>query len=743
MQSNPELEYIIDSAVAYAKKNHHEYVTVEHLFLSLIRYQPFKALLKKANIDVDTLDAETESYLRGLAVLVTTPEVAPRRTQALERVFNRTFTQALLSGRRQVTVVDLCLAIFAETASHAQYFLAKHGATPQALIDLYQKHYTNKNTSMTSDQALQILEEHCVNMTAIAECGEYEPLIGRTTELEDIVNVLAKRFKRNVLMIGDPGTGKTAIVEGLAQRLVAGEVPEFLKGHELWSVEVAGLLAGSKYRGDFEEKLKNIIAALSAKKNAILFVDEAHTMKGSGGNNGNGIDFANMIKPAVTSGHLKVIANTTWEEFYESFEKDRALMRRFYKVVIDEPSNETTAEILRGLRPRLNTFHSVTITDEAIDVAVELASRYITDKKNPDKTIDIIDAAAGRERAKNSTGAVIDADLIRAQVARLVHIPEDHLKSARTTRLDNLESSLKASVYGQDEAVDEVLDHVYVSHSGIGNASAPAGSFLFVGPTGVGKTELAKQLAKNLDMKLLRYDMSEFQEKHTAAGLIGAPPGYVGFNDGNVSGGRLISDLTKYPYSVLLFDEVEKAHPDIFDVLLQLLDEGRVTSAGGKEANAKNCIIILTTNLGARANESNAIGFGRDLQRTGEEDKAVKDFFRPEFRNRLSAVCKFHRLEEQSVKMVVLKFVNQLRETLAPKNINLQLTDAAIDYLAEAGFDPTFGARPIARFIHKEIRVPLAKKILFDRMSNCTIRCDFDTELIFEKVEELHESVTN
>ena len=736
MQANPEIEHIIETAVVYAKKHNHEYVTVEHIFLSLVRYQPFKALLKKANINVDLLEAETESYLTGIAALNVPPGTQPKRTQALERVFNRTFTQALLSGRRHVTVVDLCLAIFAEQASHAQYFLAKHGVTPQSLVDLYQKHYSNKEAAMTNEQASDILSQHCVNMTAVAEAGDYEPLIGRHAELEEIINVLAKRFKRNVLMVGDAGVGKTAVVEGLAQRLVAGEVPEFLKGHELWSVEVGSLLAGSKYRGDFEEKLKNIIAALSAKKNAILFVDEAHTMRGAGANNGSGLDFANMIKPAVTSGHLKVIANTTWEEYYESFEKDRALMRRFYRVTIDEPTPETTVEILQGLRPRLNAFHNVDITDDAIELAVNLASRYITDKKNPDKSIDIIDAAAAKERAANNAGAVITPDLIRAQVSRLAHVPEDHLKSERSALIAGLETAIKTGLYGQDSAVDEVLDHVYVSYSGISDRNKPIGSFLFVGPTGVGKTELAKLLASNLDMKLLRYDMSEFQEKHSVAALIGAPPGYVGFDDGNVGGGRLIADVSKHPYSVLLFDEVEKAHPDIFNVFLQLLDEGRATSTNGKMIDARNCIIIMTSNLGARANDTNAIGFGRDLQKTGEEESALKEFFRPEFRNRLSAVCKFSKLDTQNIKMVVLKFINQLRSNLAEKGITLHLTDAAIDYIAKVGFDPKFGARPIARSIDKEIRVPLAKKILFEGLNGCAINCDYNEKIVFDVVEE-------
>ena len=724
MQSNPELEHLIETAISTAKKFNHEYVTVEHLFLAMVRHTPFRNLLKKANINTEVIEHETTAYISSLKSLETPTEVPQKRTAALERVLNRTFTQALLTGRKNVTIADLCLAMFAETTSHAQYFMTKHGLTPASLVDLYNKHYDNKSAVMTADQATDVLGQYCVNMTEQASNGIYEPLIGRHSELEEMVNVLAKRFKSNVLMVGDPGTGKTAIVEGLAQRLIAGQVPAFLQGHELWSVEVGSLLAGSKYRGDFEEKLKNIIAALCAKKNAILFIDEAHTMRGAGANNGSGLDFANMIKPAITTGQLKVIANTTWEEFYESFEKDRALMRRFYRVVIDEPSAETTVEILQGLRPRLNEFHQVDITNEAIETAVKLASRYINDRKNPDKSIDLIDAAAARARAQDAIGAIIGKDEIQAQVAKLVQIPEDHLKNERTNLVAMLDQNIKTYLFGQDSVVDEVLEHVYVGYSGIGNPSKPIGSFLFLGPTGSGKTEFAKLLSQNLDMALLRYDMGEFQEKHSVASFIGAPPGYVGFEDGNLSGGRLISDVSKHPYSVILFDEVEKAHPDIFNVLLQLLDEGRATSTNGKEINGRNCIIILTSNLGAQANESNAIGFGRELQKTGEDDKAVKEFFKPEFRNRLSAICKFNRLDAHSINLVVLKFINELRQSLNDKAINFQITDAAVEYLAKKGFDSKLGARPIARVIDKEIRVQLSKKILFEGLANCTVNCD-------------------
>jgi ATP-dependent Clp protease ATP-binding subunit ClpA len=425
-----------------------------------------------------------------------------------------------------------------------------------------------------------------------------------------MITVLARRFKANVLMVGDPGVGKTAIIDGLAQEIQAGRVPDFIKGHEVWSLEIGSLLAGSKYRGEFEEKFKQVIGALEAKKNCILFVDEAHTMKGAGAGSQSSLDFANMLKPAITKGKLKVVASTTWEEFYESFEKDRALMRRFYRLAIDEPDAGTTEQILIGLSPRLEQFHNVLIDTEAITSAVELANRYIHDRKNPDKSIDLIDAACARERVKDAGNVTITKAMIEAQLSRVAGVPVDKLQNERSVKIVELESNVKQRLYGQDSAVDSVLERVYISFAGIGNETKPMSSFLFLGPTGTGKTELAKALADNLEMKMLRYDMSEFQEKHTVSSLIGAPPGYVGFEDGNLGGGKLISDISKNPFAVILFDEIEKAHPDVTNILLQMLDEGHVTGANGKRVSCKNTIIIMTSNLGARDSEANNIGFG-------------------------------------------------------------------------------------------------------------------------------------
>jgi len=723
MQDNPEIEAIIDGSIKIAQTWKHEYVMTEHLLLSLIRHVPFRNTLTKYGCDVAMLENELCGYLDSLIGIISDiPDFTPRKTSGLERVFNRAITQVLFSGRRQIVTIDLYLAIMGETNSHAHYFLLKFGVQKAEFVDFWRKNYKMDPVAGLNDQqATEILEEYCTSLSALAKSDTLEPLIGRTTELEEMIAVLARRFKANVLMVGDPGVGKTCIVDGLAQEIVAGRVPEFIKGHEVWSLEIGSLLAGSKYRGEFEEKFKAVIGALEAKKNCILFVDEAHTMSGAGAGSQSSLDFANMLKPAITKGSLKVIASTTWEEYYESFEKDRALMRRFYRLSIDEPDTATTEQILIGLSPRLETFHNVLIDTEAMTSAVELGNRYIHDRKNPDKCIDLLDAACARERVKDAGQITITRELIEAQVARATGVPVDRLQNSRSTKILDLESNIKQKLYGQDSAVDAVLERVYINFSGIGNESRPMASFLFLGPTGTGKTELAKLLATNLDMPLLKYDMSEYQERHTVSSLIGAPPGYVGFEDGNVGGGKLISDISKTPFAVILFDEIEKAHPDVSNILLQMLDEGHITSSAGKRVNVKNCIIIMTSNLGSRDNENNNIGFGTDLERTGEEDRALKDFFKPEMRNRIDKICKFVKLDTLAIKKIVVKFVDELKTSLAAKQIRLSLSEAVVDMLADKGYDSKMGARPLSRKIDELIRVPLSKKILFDRLDNCDI----------------------
>lgn len=736
MSQNPEITTIIEKAVALAKERGHEYCLTEHMLLSLIRHEPFRDVVDQFGIDTDLMDQEVSSYLDSIAVYSSASDnYQPKKTHALERCFNRALTQVLFTGRRTATTLDLYLALMAETNTHAHYFLLKHGFTKQEFATFWHKNYKQQLT-VNSTEADEVLNEYCLNITDLARKEKLEPLIGRVDELDEMITVLARRFKANVLLVGESGVGKTSIVEGLAQKIINNEVPEFIQGHEVWALEIGSLLAGSKYRGDFEEKLKQVIAALESKQSAILFIDEAHTMKGAGAGSGSSLDFANMLKPALAKGTLKVVASTTWEEFYESFEKDRALMRRFQRVAIDEPDQETTKQILKGLAPRLALYHGVLIDGEAIDTAVTMSSRYVHDRHDPDRSIDVLDGACAFERAHDSVGVLINKDKIIAQLSKITSIPADRLRNEPTERIIDLEDNMKQQLHGQDEALEKVLERIYVNFSGIGDKKKPIASFLFLGPSGCGKTETAKLLSEHLDMPLLKYDLSEYQEKHTVASLIGAPPGYVGFDDGQVGGGKLISDISKNPFSILLFDEVEKAHPDVLNIMLQMLDEARITSSGGKTMSLKNCIIIMTSNLGARDNENNTIGFGTSLEKTGSEDKAMKDFFKPELRNRIDCVCKFKKLDKLSIKKIVIKFTNQLQESLNEKAIRLILSEEAVDMLADKGFDPKLGARPIARKIDELIKIPLSKKILFEKLKSCSIHVNVVDDAIDFVVEQ-------
>ena len=744
MQTNPEIEQILSQAQRLARIKKHEYVTVEHLTLALVRHGPFAATLDQYGVAIDLLDKDIEDYIDSQVHLINDKGVEPRKTAALERIFNRALTQVMFSGRRLILTLDLWLAVMAETNSHASYFMLKYGLTKKQFAEFWQENYTAAESgSMSNNKADEVLREHCINLSELARQDKLEPLIGRATEIEEIVTVLAKRFKSNVLMVGDPGVGKTAIAEGIAQLIQLDQVPKFLKGYEVWSLEIGSLLAGSKYRGEFEEKLKDVIAALEKKEKVILFIDEAHTMRGAGANGNSSLDFANMIKPAITKGVLKVIASTTWEEYYDSFEKDRALMRRFYRVTIDEPDTTTTVKILQGLKPRLEKFHSVKITDSSLDKAVELAHRYIHDKKNPDKSIDLVDAACARERVKDLEGVTITPELIEIQVGRVANIPATKVSNDASDRILELEGTIKQRLYGQDHVVEQVSERLYINYAGLGTETRPMGCFLFLGPTGTGKTEFAKLLSENLSMKLLRYDMSEFQDRHTISSLLGAPPGYVGYDDSALAGGKLINDLSKNPYSVLLFDEIEKAHPDISNIFLQIMDQGTITGSNGKTVSVKNSIVIMTSNLGARDNENNAIGFGVDLERTGEEDRAVREYFRPELRNRMDLICKFNKLDMFSIKKIVAKFIDELRGGLANKNISLSISETLVEHIARVGYDPKMGARPLGRKIDELIKVPLSKKILFERLQDVSLIADYrDQQVVFDTVSRRNSTKT-
>jgi len=735
IQPNPEIEVIVNSAISSAKEHNHEYVTLEHLLKGMLSFKPFYDLLVAFGCDVDAMIDDINSYLETQKYLISREHgCEPKKTHALERMFNHALTQVLFSGRTHIQVVDIFLSLTSETNSHAAYFMIKYGLDRNALVEFYNENYkeTHGKRAAKKIKSNGVLAEYCTNLTELAKLGKIDPVIGREFELDEIAQVLAKRNKSNVLLVGDAGVGKTAIAEGLARNIINREVPEYLKDYSVYNLDIGTILAGSKYRGEFEEKVREVIDALIEEGKCVLFIDEAHQMQGAGSGTQSSVDFSNMIKPALGKGQLKVIASTTWAEYTQSFEKDRALMRRFYRLTVEEPTPAVAKDILRGLKEYFEEFHGGTIDASAIDSAVDLSVRYQTDKKLPDKAIDLIDTACASTKLIKNDWTITRADIINT-ISKFTKIPADQIGAETVKSLDNLEGNVKTKLYGQDSVVDSVLERIYVSRAGLKAINKPIGSFLFLGPTGTGKTEFAKLLAENLGMKLLRYDMSEYQEKHSASKLIGAPPGYVGYEDSNLGGGLLISDLEKNPNAVVLFDEIEKAHPDVSNVLLQLMDEGTITSSNGKKADARNSIVILTSNLGAADNERKSIGFG-SVDRTDEDDKAVKEFFKPEFRNRLDAICKFNKLDQLSIKKVVAKFINEVNELLEDKHIRIRLTENAVNYLSEIGYDDKMGARPIARKINDLIKVPLSKKILFERVpANSSITVDWNgTEFTFD-----------
>lgn len=744
LQTNPEIDHIVAEAINCACENKHEYVTVEHLMLSTCKYKPFHKLLDDFGVDAAGLVAELEMYILGLSELVNVNAVEPKKTHTLERVFNRAFTQVLFSGRTHIQIIDLFLSVHAENNSYAHYFMVKYGMDRQRFVEFYAKNYAEEKEikELSAEKVDDFIEQHCDNLNKQAIAGEIDPVIGREFELNEVAETLARRNKSNALLVGDPGVGKTAIAEGLALNIVNGNVPEYLKGYTVYNLDIGSLLAGSKYRGEFEEKFQDVIKGLKLKGKAILFIDEAHQMRGAGSGSQSSVDFSNMIKPALSKGKIKVIASTTWEEYNTSFEKDRALMRRFHRITVDEPTVAVSKEILRGLKEKFEKHHGGIISDAAIDAAVDLSARYQSDKKLPDKAIDLIDIACARLKIVTEDFEVNRSHIVDV-ISKMTKIPVEQIGQSIDTKdagtvLTGLDTRIKEKLYGQDKAVEEVLEKIYVARAGLKEINKPVGNFLFLGPTGTGKTELAKLLADNLGMKLLRYDMSEYQEKHTVAKLIGAPPGYVGYDDGATGGGKLINDIEKNPNSIILMDEIEKAHPDVSNILLSIMDEGKITSSNGKAADCRNCIVILTSNLGSAANEQNNIGFGRELQKTDEDDKAVKDFFKPEFRNRLDGIVKFAKLDTLSMRRIVSKFVIEINELLADRQIKVRLTEGAVDEIMKTGFDSKMGARPVKRKINDIIKVPLSKKILFENIAPNTIvivdfkddNYTFDTQVV-------------
>lgn len=737
----PEIEAIIKNASELAKHKNHEYVTLEHLLHSMINSEEFGSLLNEYGANVVGLNDDLESYLDEQTNIPTGIGAAPRKTVSLERVFHRAFTQVLFHGRNVVQSIDVFLSLTIETGSYAAFALEKFGVDKNGLVEFFNKKYVDtsaagNNTSpggakkpVTADKADQILGEFCKNLNEEAINGKVDPVIGRDDILDEMVHNLAKRNKSNVILVGDPGTGKTAICEGLAKKIVDKEVPKYLEDYIVYSLDIGSLLAGTKYRGEFEERLKSVIDALIAKGKVVLFIDEAHQMRGAGSSSSSSVDFSNMLKPALGKGLIKVIASTTWEEFASSFEKDRALMRRFYRIAVDEPTPEVTKDILRGIKHLFEEHHNGVIDDSAIDAAVELSVRYQFDKRLPDKAIDLLDAACAYYKVLEKKNFVVTKDDIAKQISKATKIPVDQLGTdagASSKSALNLGPAIKSEVFDQDAAIDKVVETIYVSKAGMKDPNLPVGMFLFSGPTGVGKTEVAKQLADKLGVKLLRYDMSEYMEAHSVATLIGAPAGYVGFEDSAVSGGKLVTDIEKNPNAVVLLDEIEKAHPDVAQIFLQMMDNGMITGRGGKSASARETTIIFTTNLGAAAGEKNVIGFGGpDTKRKGEDDKAIKTFFKPEFRNRLDAIVKFDHLKKGTMINIVAKNMRDVNVLLEPKGITIKLSDKALEQVIEQGFDPMMGARPLKRMINTMVKVPISKKILFENLSKSSVTVDW------------------
>jgi ATP-dependent Clp protease ATP-binding subunit ClpA len=729
IEPSKSLQDIFENSIETAKSLSHEYITVEHIVFGILNDKDSYALLESFGADANFIKTNLDHYLKNNLNDIKTTNVnsKPKKTNSVERVLNRCFTQVLFSGRQRMEVADVIISVLSEKNSFGYYFLTKGGVTKEKFVKYFQENVIAEDTIgeesetrvVNSSQIDKILNQFCTNLSLKAKQRKIDPVIGRDDELEKIQLVLARRNKSNVLMVGDPGVGKTAIAEGLARKIHDKKVPKFIQDHQVYTLDISSLLAGSKYRGDFEERVKAVLSALEKKGNIILFIDEAHMMQGAGAANGSSNDMANMLKPILTKGVIKLIASTTWEEYRKHFESDRALMRRFQRVTIDEPSSEMTVKIIKGLKKYYEQHHKVKISDAAIEQAVKLSVKYMADKKLPDKAIDIIDCASARYKLKDEEGMdgvdqIVDIEQITYELSKMINMPLETVAQKESKNLSNLDTQLKGVVYGQDKAVDTLLDKIFVAQAGMKAPNKPIGSFLFLGPTGVGKTEVAKQLADKMGMQLIRFDMGEYQEKHSVARLIGAPPGYVGYDD---NAGQLITKLQEQPNSILLLDEIEKAHPDVTNILLAFMDNGFVTGSNGKQADGRNTILIMTSNLGAADNEKNTIGFN-DLERDGEDDKAVKKFFAPEFRNRLDAVIKFSKLAPETVTQIVKKFVGDLNSQLKDKGIEIVLTAAANKWLAEKGYDKKMGARPLARIIDNEVKSPLSRRVLFGDLVN-------------------------
>jgi len=717
VEPNEELQLVFDKAIKDAKALNHEYVTLEHLVFSMLCLENFYNLLQGAGCDTEELKQDLENYLKNNLdeIKIETSRFKPKKTQAVERVLNRAFTQVLFAGRSEITLSDVLLSTLTEKKSHSFFYLEKAGIDKEKFAQYVSAELIQEFEDETAGMPQRALNAFTVNLNEEVKKNRIDPVIGRPEELESIALALGRRNKNNVLLVGDPGVGKTAIAEGLSWNIVNDRVPKFLKEYNVYMLDIGSMLAGSKYRGDFEERFKLVIAGLKNKGKTIMFIDEAHMMSGAGNGGGQGSnDLANMLKPVLSKGNIKVVASTTWEEYRKYFESDRALMRRFQRVTVDEPSPEITKDILQGIKSYYEDYHKTTITSEAVDEAIKLSVKYQPDRKLPDKAIDLIDLACSRFNLKTLEEKTVGETEIQFELSKVIKLPAEQIAERETQNLANLDKNLKSEIYGQDTAIDEIVDKILIAQAGLKVEEKPIGSFVFMGPTGTGKTETAKQLAKYLGVQLVRFDMSEFQEKHSVAKLIGSPPGYVGFEENN---GLLITKLQENPNCVLLLDEVEKAHPDVNQILLQVMDNGRVTGSNGKEADARNCVLILTTNLGSEESEKYNIGFTTDLEKT-YEDSEIKKYFRPEFRNRLDGTIVFSKLTKEIMMKIVGKFLVDLKNIVKHKNIKITIADEALDYLVNKGFNTKMGARPLQRVIDQKIKKPLSKELLFGELIN-------------------------
>ncbi len=733
------LEQTLHRALSFASDRRHEYATLEHLLLGLADDSDAATVLRACGVDLDKLRQDLTEFLdKDLSGLTTDRTTEPKPTAGFQRVVQRAAIHVQSSGRDEVTGANVLVALFSERESHAVYFLQLQdmtrldavnfishgiakapgrttqrptaGGAPAAPSETPEGERDEKPSRRNQDA----LSTYCVNLNKKAMAGKIDPLIGRDTEVERTIQILCRRTKNNPLYVGDPGVGKTAIAEGLAKRIVEGDVPEVLAKSTIFALDMGALLAGTRYRGDFEERLKAVVTELEAQPGAVLFIDEIHTVIGAGATSGGAMDASNLLKPALASGNLRCIGSTTYKEFRNYFEKDRALVRRFQKIDVAEPSIEDTVKILKGLKSNYEKHHKVIYTDEAIRASVELSAKYINDRKLPDKAIDVIDeVGASRmllpEAKRRRTVTLRDVEEIVAKIAR---IPPKSVSADDKETLRNLERDLKSMVFGQDRAIEALSAAIKLSRAGLRDAEKPIGNYLFSGPTGVGKTEVARQLASTLGIELIRFDMSEYMERHSVSRLIGAPPGYVGFDQG----GLLTDAIDQHPHAVLLLDEIEKAHMDLFNILLQVMDHGKLTDHNGKTVDFRNVILIMTTNAGAADMAKEAIGFGR-IVREGEDDEAIKRLFTPEFRNRLDATITFAGLTEEIVGRVVEKFVMQLEAQLADRNVTIELSSSAKEWLAERGYDRLYGARPLARVIQEYIKKPLAEELLFGKLA--------------------------